>query len=103
MIRKDCRKLKSATAACDLLSSISKMAGSSDGVVQRQIMGKLDSILHHFSREMHAATDIFHNQKVAQLLEVCFTLDLESADRQVLFGKGNRQESQAICDCNQQH
>lgn len=40
------------------------MAGSSHDSVQKQIMGKLDSILHQFSREMHAVADIFHNLKV---------------------------------------
>ena len=40
------------------------MAGASDGAMQRQILGKLDSILHHFSREIHAAGDIFHENKV---------------------------------------
>lgn len=60
-----CRKLKSASAACDLMMSISKMAGGTDDSMHRQIMGKLDSILHQFSREMHAAADVFHSQKVS--------------------------------------
>lgn len=60
-----CRKLRSATAACDLLSNMSRVAGDKEGIVQRQILGKLDSVLHHFSREMHAASDVFHAHKVA--------------------------------------
>lgn len=62
-----CRKLKSVSAACNLLASIAGMASASDVVSQQQILGKLDTVLHHYSREMHAIAEIFHTHKVGAL------------------------------------
>jgi len=39
------------------------MAAGADAQMQQQIMGKMDTILHHFSREMHATSDVFHTHK----------------------------------------
>lgn len=62
-----CRKLKSASAACDLLTSFSDLASTTNSALQKQILGKVDTILRHFSREMHATSDVFHANKANSL------------------------------------
>ena len=64
-----CRKLKSASAACDLLASFSDLAATSNSALQKQILGKMDNVLRHFSREMHATSDVFHANKVVPFPE----------------------------------